>query len=54
LRDELAGTGDAHAHFHPRKSSPATSTFIVLRPNARSKRPICRRSSSASLRSVLP
>src|ERR687893_675533 len=54
LRDELAGTGDAHAHFHPRKSSPATSTFIVLRPNARSKQPIWRRNSSASVRSVLP
>ena len=36
LRDELAGPGDAHAHSQPRKSSPATSTSIVLRPSARS------------------
>src|SRR3954470_21844207 len=42
LRDELAGPGDAHAHSQPRKSSPATSTSSVLRPNARSSRPIWR------------
>lgn len=54
LRDQLAGPGKALAHSQPRKSSPATSTSIVLRPNARSSRLIWRRSSSASVRSVLP
>ena len=38
-RDQLAGPGDALAHSQPRKSSPATSTSIVLRPSARSSRP---------------
>jgi hypothetical protein len=38
LRDELAGPGDALSHSQPRKSSPAISTSIVLRPNARSSR----------------
>ena len=36
LRDQLAGPGDALSHSQPRKSSPATSTSSVLRPNARS------------------
>lgn len=45
MRDALAGTGDAHAHSHPWKSFPAASTSIV--------RLICRRNSSASVRSVL-
>ena len=51
----LAGMGVSMrvARSHPRESSPATST-IVLRPKARSRRLICRRSSSASVRSVLP
>ena len=53
VRDQLAGPGDAHAHSQPRKSSPAISTSIVLRPKARSSRAICRRSSSVSVRSVL-
>jgi hypothetical protein len=38
LRDELAGMGDALSHSRPRKSSPAISTSIVLRPSARSRR----------------
>jgi hypothetical protein len=38
LRDELAGPGDTHPHSQPRKSSPAISTSMVLRPSARSNR----------------
>ena len=40
-RDKLAGTGDAHPHSHPRKSSPEISNSIVLRPKVRSSRLIC-------------
>src|SRR3954453_14825918 len=54
LGDQFAGPGDAQPHSQPRKSSPAISTSIVLRPNARSSRLTWRRSSSASVRSVLP
>jgi hypothetical protein len=53
-RDQLAGPGHAHPHSHPRKSSPAISTSIVLRPNARSSRDTWRRNSSVSVRSALP
>jgi hypothetical protein len=38
LGDEFAGPGDAQPHSQPRKSSPAISTSIVLRPSARSSR----------------
>ncbi len=51
---QFAGPGDALSHSQSRESSPATSTSIVLRPNARSRRPTWRRSSSTSVRSACP
>ena len=44
----------AHPYSPPRKSSPALSAYIVLRPNARSSLATRWRRSSASVRSVLP
>jgi hypothetical protein len=34
LRDQLAGSGDAHAYSQPRKSSPATSSCAPTRARA--------------------
>lgn len=54
LRDQFAGSGDAQTHSQPRESSPATSTSIVLRPNARSSLATWPRSSSTSVRCFCP